>query len=167
VKHWYAVHTKPSKEAQADEHLRRQGFEVFLPQFEKQRSHARKMEQVPAPLFPRYLFVLFDADEQGWRVIRSTRGVVDLIRNGNELVRVPEAVIDEIKARADERGFILLARQLKLDKGDRIKIGGGAFSAVEAIFQSQRSGDRVVALLSLLGREVMVDVPLKAVEPVD
>lgn len=165
MKLWYAVYTKPLKEAQADEQLRRQGFEVFLPQFEKRRSHARKIEQVPAPLFPRYLFVQFDAVEDGWRAIRSTRGVIDLVRNGNELVQVPNAVIDEIKSRADERGYVVLARQLKLDQGDRIRIAGGAFSALEAIFESQRGQDRVLALLSLLGRKVVVDMPVRAVEP--
>jgi transcriptional antiterminator RfaH len=167
VKRWYAVYTKARDEAVAEEQLRRQGFEVFLPQYEKRRSHARKVDVVTAPLFPRYLFIAFDAGEGGWRVIRSTRGVIDLVRNGNELVPVPAAIIDEIKARADEQGYIVLARQLKLDRGARISIAGGAFNALEAIFESQRGEDRVVALLSLLGRKVVANVPVRAVMPVD
>ena len=167
MKNWYAVYTKAREEGLAEEQLRRQGFEVFLPQYEKRRSHARKVDVVPAPLFPRYLFVSFDAGEGGWRAIRSTRGVVDLVRNGNELVSVPVAIVNEIKARADERGYVVLARQLKLDRGARISIAGGAFNALEAIFESQRGEDRVVALLSLLGRQVVATLPVRAVMPVD
>ncbi len=167
MKRLYAVYTKAREEAVAEEQLRRQGFDVFLPQFEKRRSHARKVDVVPAPLFPRYLFVSFDAEEGGWRPIRSTRGVIDLVRNGNDLVPVPKAIVDEIKARADSRGFVVLARQLKLDRGARIAIAGGAFSAMEAIFQSQRGEDRVVALLSLLGRKVVATLPVRAVMPAD
>jgi transcriptional antiterminator RfaH len=164
---WYAVYAKPREEYVAAEHLRRQGFDVFLPQYEKRRSHARKIEVVPAPLFPRYLFVSFDTEDGGWRAIRSTRGVVDLVRYGDEIVPVPDAVLREIRTRADERGFVILARQLKLGKGDRMSIAGGAFAAMEAIFEAQRGEDRVVALLSLLGRKVVVNIPVDAVMPAD
>ncbi len=57
---WYAVHTHSRSEQKALAHLARQGFSAYLPQFLKQRSHARCRDWVPAPLFPRYLFVAFD-----------------------------------------------------------------------------------------------------------
>lgn len=165
MKQWYAVYTQPRNEERAQEHLLRQGFEVFLPRYLKRRSHARRVTMAPAPLFPRYLFVSFDADQQRWRAIRSTRGVVDLVSNGDHPVPVPDAVVKEIERRRDADGYVVLARHLDLKRGMRIRIDAGPFAATEAIFEAMRDEDRVVALLSLMGREVVVQVPIRAVVP--
>lgn len=165
MKQWFAVYTQPRGEATACENLSRQRFEVFSPRYLKRRSHARKIETVPAPLFPRYIFISFDADDAGWRVVRSTRGVVDLVRNGIDPAPVPAAIVEEIRRRQDADGFVVLARHVKLDRGDKIRIDAGPFADYEAIFETMRDNERVVALLSLMGRQVVVNVPVEAVSP--
>lgn len=162
---WFAIYTQPRNESLASENLLRQGFEVLLPMYEKRRSHARRIDTVPAPLFPRYLFTAFDPEQSGWRTIRSTRGVIDIVRSGLDPVAVPEAIIDEIRCRQDENGFVVLARYYNLKRGSRIRIDDGPFVGLEAVFESQRDDERVVALLSLLGRKVMVQLPIRAVLP--
>ncbi len=166
MKQWYAVYTQPRNEERAQEHLARQGFEVFLPRYLKRRSHARRVTVVPAPLFPRYLFVSFDASQQRWRAIRSTRGVIDLVSNGETPVPVPQSIIHEMEHRRGEDGFVVLARHLDLKRGTKIRIDSGPFATCEAIFEAQRDADRVVALLSLMGREVVVQLPIDVVMPV-
>jgi transcriptional antiterminator RfaH len=165
MKRWYAVYTQPRHEALAGENLVRQGFNIVYPRYMKRRAHARRVEMVPAPLFPRYLFVNFDAGAGGWRAIRSSRGVIDLVSSGNDPTPVPDAIIDEIRRRQDEEGFVVLARQLNLKRGARIRIDEGPFSSHDAIFEMQRDDERVVALLSLLGRQVVVQLPATAVAP--
>jgi transcriptional antiterminator RfaH len=167
MKRWYAVYTQSRGEAIATENLERQGFEVFFPRYLKRRSHARKIEMVPAPLFPRYIFMAYGVEERGLRVVRSTRGAIDLVRSGDEPVPVPAFIIDEIRRRQDESGFVVLALHTKFDRGDRIRIETGPFASYEAIFESMRDNDRVIALLSLLGRKVLVNVPADAVSPSD
>lgn len=165
MKQWFAVYTHPRGEATAVENLLRQGFEVFFPRYLKRRSHARKVETAPAPLFPRYLFIAFDVADPGWRVVRSTRGVIDLVRSRQDPAPVPDAIIDEIRKRQDDEGFVVLAHHVKLGRGDKITIETGPFASYEAIFEAMRDNDRVVALLSLLGRQVVVNVPVDAVSP--
>jgi transcriptional antiterminator RfaH len=165
MKRWYAIYTQPRNEKLAADHLSRQDFEIFFPRYMKRRSHARKVDMVPAPLFPRYLFARFDSDEARWRAIRSTRGVVDLVRNGLDPVAVPDGIIDEIRARQDVDGFVVMARYYKLRKGAKIRIEAGPFAEYEAIFETQRDDERVIALLSLLGRKVLVDLPIRSVAP--
>lgn len=165
MKRWYAVYTQPNREVLAREHLERQGFDVFAPWYLKRRRHARRVEDVPAPLFPRYIFASFDADDSGWRVIRSTRGVIDLVRSGLDPVPVPTTIIGEIEKRSDENGFVVMARNAGLVPGAKIRIEAGPFADYEAIFQTMRDDERVVVLLSLLGREVKAEVPLEAVNP--
>ena len=57
---WYAVHTHAGAETKAVWHLENQGFSVYLPRYLRRRRHARKVDWVPTPLFPRYLFVFMD-----------------------------------------------------------------------------------------------------------
>ncbi len=165
MKNWYAVYTQPRNEERAQQHLANQGFDVFLPRYLKRRSHARRVTEVAAPLFPRYLFVSFNANEQRWRAIRSTRGVIDLVSNGNTPVPVPETVIAEMESRRDADGFVVIVRHLDLKRGMKIRIDSGPFAAHEAIFEAQRDEDRVVALLTLMGREVLVQIPIRDVMP--
>lgn len=165
MKRWYAIYTQPHKEVVARDHLERQGFEVFLPRYLKRRSHARKTEDVPSPLFPRYLFALFDAADAGWRVIRSTRGVVDLVRNGIAPIPVPDNIVDAFRARLDESGLIRLAQKNELRPGSCVRINSGPFAEYDAIFQTMRDDDRIVAFLSLLGRQVRVELPIDSVSP--
>ena len=73
--YWCAVQTHVRSEDKAAFHLRRQGYDVFLPKHLKRRKHARRVDWVPAPLFPRYLFVGIDPETTPWGVIRSTIGV--------------------------------------------------------------------------------------------
>ena len=167
MKRWYVVYTQLRKEEVACTHLELQEFEVFLPRYLRRRSHARTIDVVPVPLFPRYLFASFDINEPRWRAIRSTRGVVDLVCLGDKLAWVPESVIEELYHRCDERGFVPLGRQLDLGPGQHIRIDSRAFAACDAIFEAHTDHDRVKVLLSLLGREVMVQVPVAAVLPAE
>jgi transcription antitermination factor NusG len=78
---------------------------------------------------------------------------------------VPSGIIDELRQRSDTDGYVVLARQADLGRGDRIRIDRGPFTDYEAVFEAQRDNERVVALLSLLGRKVLVSLPIGAVAP--
>lgn len=149
----------------AREHLERQGFEVVAPRYMKRRRHARRVEDVPVPLFPRYIFACFDVEDSAWRVIRSTRGVADLVSSGLGPLSVPFEIIEEIRSRVDEWGYSVLAQNRSLVPGERLQIEAGPFAEYEAIFTQMRDEDRVIVLLSLLGRSVRAEVPLQSVRP--
>src|ERR1700748_3893275 len=105
---WYVVQTQANGEAKAAEHLLRQGYEIYLPRYLKRRRHARKVDLVPRPLFPRYMFVAIDMATQRWRSIQPTFGVSKLVTNGDERAVVPDGVVPALKAREDARGFVRL-----------------------------------------------------------
>ena len=79
---WYAVYTQARMEKWARSNLWERDFEVYLPQYSRQRRHARKTDWVSAPLFPRYLFVAADPDAPGRRSINSAPGVVSVVSFG-------------------------------------------------------------------------------------
>ena len=163
---WFAVHTQPNAEEKAKFNLVRQGFEVYLPRYLKRRSHARKVDWVPAPLFPRYLFTAFDPDAVRWRSIMSTFGVSHLICNGNRPVAVPDRVVEQIREREDEEGLVTLALQAPFEKGEQVQVTAGTLVDQVGLFDHMTDDDRVVVLLKMLGREVSASLPLNAVRAV-
>ncbi|MGC2115668.1 MAG: transcriptional activator RfaH, partial [Pseudolabrys sp.] len=103
---WYVVQTQANAENKAVAHLARQGFVTYLPRYLKRRRHARRVDVVAAPLFPRYLFVEIDMAAQRWRSIYSTVGVSRLVCNGEFPAAVPERVVELLRNREDTSGFI-------------------------------------------------------------
>ena len=160
ARYWYVVHTQPHCEERALGHLLRQGFSAYLPRHLRQRRHARKTEIVARPLFPRYLFVNVDRARERWRPILSTVGVTSLVMLGEEPAPVPDTVIDEIRAREGRDGFVQLGLPAGVGPGSRVRILDGLFA--DNIGEVERIADerRVAILLSLLGREVRVFVPV-------
>jgi transcriptional antiterminator RfaH len=160
---WHVVQTRPRSEDKAALHLQRQGFEVYLPRYLKRRSHARKVDFVPTPLFPQYVFVAVDLLTQRWRAVNSTVGVTRLICHGQLPVEVPRSVVDGLRRRHDAGGFVRQHRDV-LTPGQKIRVRDGAFSDFLGSFESMNDGERVAVLLDLLGRKVRVVMSADVIE---
>lgn len=163
MKRWYVVHTHARAEPKALFHLKRQGFEAYLPQYLKRRRHARCVDWVRASLFPRYLFVALDMDAEHWRPVLSTVGVSYIIRQGDHPAPAPDTLIESIRARENDDGQVVLSDTLGFKKGDTVHILHDAFGEHLGVFECADDNERVVVLLNLLGREVRVRVPAEAV----
>lgn len=157
---WYAVYTKMQLEVWAQNNLKERGFEVYLPRYLKQRRHARRTEIVPRPLFPRYLFVRADIGAGHRPRVNTAPGVAQMVSFGERPAVVADEIIDEIKAREDDDGYIRLGRGQKFAKGEPVKISDGALSNHIGFFECHTDNDRVIILLDLLGRQTRVKVPL-------
>lgn len=151
---WYVVQTHGHAEAKAVTHLARQGFTAYLPRYLKRRRHARRIETVAAPLFPRYLFVAVDTMCQRWRSIHSTIGVSRLVCNGDDPVPVADDVIEALRASEDERGFVTLRQRPRFAFGEKVRVLDGVFADCLGLFDGMKDSDRVAVLLDLLGRKV-------------
>lgn len=160
---WYVVQTQANAENKAVAHLARQGFATYLPRYLKRRRHARRVDVVAAPLFPRYLFVEINMAVQRWRSIYSTVGVSRLVCNGEYPAPVPERVVDLLKSRENTSGFIQLDHRPKFKTGDKIRILEGAFYDCLGIYDGMSDRDRVGILLDLLGRKVRVLLDAEAI----
>ena len=153
---WYVAQTQVHAELKALQHLKRQGFDVYLPRYLKQRRHARRVERVAAPVFSRYLFVSIDLTSQRWYSIRSTIGISRLIQQGERPVAVPDAIIAGLKSREDADGYVQLEQRPRFAPGDQVRISDGAFCDCLGLYDSINGTDRSAILLDLLGRKVRV-----------
>jgi len=153
---WYVVQSQINGEVKAAQNPLRQGYVVYLPRYIKRRRHARKVDFVAKPLFPRYLFVAIDMATQRWRSIRSTSGVSHLVTNGDEPAVVPEGVVRALKLREDAKGFVTLDAAPSFAPGDKVRVLAGAFTDNSGLFSGMADHDRVSILLEMLGRQVRV-----------
>lgn len=150
---WYVVHTQPMAEIKAATHLKRQGFDVYVPRYLKRRRHARRIETVAMPLFPRYVFVAINVGAQRWRSVHSTVGVSRLVCNGDVPAPVPDEVIEAVRLQEAD-GFVRLDRPVRFKAGDKVRILDGVFSTCTGLFEAATDSERVAILLDLLGRKI-------------
>lgn len=152
---WYVIQCKPREERRALENLVRQGFCCYLPTVDVEKLRHGCLRAVPEPLFPGYLFISLDELTDNWHPIRSTRGVIALVRVRQSPVVVPDAIIESIRERL-QKG---LPRIPYLRPGERVRISEGPFSGVEAIFVANDSRGRVALLMDILNRQQRVSLP--------
>ncbi|KQW22291.1 transcriptional regulator [Afipia sp. Root123D2] len=162
---WYVVQTQVNAEAKAARNLMQQGYETYLPRYLKRRSHARKIEKVPAPLFPRYMFVRIDTAVQRWRSIQSTFGVSRLVLSGSDPAQVAPQVLEVLKAREDESGFVKLDSGPQYSLGQKVRVIAGVFADNLGLFDGLGDRDRVAILLDLLGRKVRLSIESDLIAP--
>lgn len=156
---WYVAYTQVNRELEALNQLKRQGFFAYLPRHLKLRKHARKTDRVPRPLFPRYLFINMDVNNAAWRAINSTRGITNLICHGDKPTSLPEGVVETIRGREDQNGWVRPDISGTFQKGEMVQITGGPMCEQVGSFHSVTDDERVIVLLKLLGRELKLKLP--------
>ena len=136
--------------------LERQGFATYLPRYLRQRRHARRVEIVPMPVFPRYVFVSIDTARQRWLAIRSTTGVSRLVGQGDSPLPVPDGIVEGLMRCHGADGYVRLKPPPGMRAGDKVRVLGGAFEDSLGLFEQITDEQRVTILLDLLGRKVRV-----------
>ena len=152
---WYVVATRPRQESVARDHLTRQGYSVLLPEISLKKRRQSRWVAVVEPLFPGYLFVQLAFGQDDTAPIRSTRGCRDLVRFGEHHPPIPATVVEVLMgqdASVRESGPLFTS-------GERVRVEGGPFAGLAAIYDMPKGDDRARVLLEMLGKvqQVVVD----------
>jgi transcriptional antiterminator RfaH len=165
IKRWYLVYCKPRQEHVAVVNLERQGYEIYLPRLREMRRRGGRPTQVVGPLFPRYLFVHLDQEFDDWGPIRSTLGVVSIVRFGQVPAKVPDALVDFLRGREGGDG-VHTAAALRYEAGERVRVLSGSLAGYEGLFLAKSGRGRVIVLLDLLGKATRTRLDEMDIEPV-
>lgn len=152
---WAVVMAKPNCEALAVVNLNRQGYVCYFPRFRERKPDKTVLIR---PLFPRYLFVLFD---QVWYSMRGTRGVSHVLMGEDGPAVIHPSVIDSLKEREDNEGFIHLGKRTseeKFERGQSVKTLEGPLVGLPLIYEGMPARERVRVLVDILGRKTVVTV---------
>lgn len=161
MKTWYAAAVKTGRENSAEDNLKNQGFECYLPRIRKVSTVKRKRKDVVkvngyTPLFPGYIFVRFDPEIESTATVNSTIGIKRLITFGNKLIGISAAFMDyliEYTSINQEKGT---QQNKTYQKGDEIEITEGPFSGMKAVFEEPCGEKRSLVLFKLFHQRKIV-----------
>lgn len=163
---WYLAYSKPRKEELARVNLERQGYLTYLPMMRTPRRRAGRRIIRVEPMFPRYLFIHLDTETDNWAPIRSTLGIVNLVRFGMFPSPVPDDLIAMLRERDSESGI----QEIPLNtfrEGQRVRIEDGPFMGYEGIFLAQTGEERVLILLDIVGKSARAQIDVEYLGPAD
>lgn len=138
---WYVLRTKPRQEARAIINLENQQFEVYCPWL------IRKNGQREA-LFAGYVFVRVEAFERSYSSLRSTRGVLTIVKFGEHWSTVDDSLIDFLKSNERHHQGVPLFR-----REQAVIIQDGPFKGIEAVYLCASGEARAMVLIDILHRK--------------
>ncbi len=163
MKSWYLIYCKPQQERIARDNLERQGYVVYLPLAPVRRRRKGRTMRIVDPIFPRYLFIYLSDQTDDWGPIRSTIGVSALVRFGQIPAKIPDNLIQGLRAREDSDGIQEIPEQ-GFKPGDKVRIAEGIMEGFEAIFQSHKSHERVILLLKIAENTAKIEIEVHQIE---
>ena len=162
---WYLLQTKPNAHVTASDHLRRQGFDVFLPLISKTTKKNNKFIDITAPLFPGYIFMGSALDPVPWKSINGTRGVSKAVTLDGIYRTVSTHIIEGLQSRCDECG--VLRRLNDIAPGDFAKIERGPFAEFICNVEQITDDQRAWVLIDLLQQQTRAEVSLDYVSKIN
>ena len=158
---WACVYTHPQAEIWADTNLRRAGYRTYLPTYaarQRDRAIPTLHHIVTRPLFPRYLFVMFDHLEASWSPIRATPGVADLVRSGSEPNYARPGAVEALQATQDARRS-LPAQNAQWAPGSVVRVANGIMAGHPGVVTDVGATIARVAIM-FLGHLREISLPL-------
>ena len=156
---WYLLQYKWNNYNIALENLRRQKFETFFPLLEKTKRTNTKFENYSTPLFPGYIFITFNINEQRWVKIKSTRGISRIICFGNKPTEVPSNIIFNLKKKCNSKEVICAEK--KIDRGTEVNILKGPFAGFVGRIEDFKDDNRVYLLLKYMEKNQNLSIEIE------
>jgi transcriptional antiterminator RfaH len=180
VRRWFVAVTEPNLESQAKariDRLNRGGRWVeakWLKYRDMVRRHGRMIDTF-RPLYPGYLFVEFDPDQDPWRRIVDVDGVSRIICEGDRPIPLQHAVAKKVFGRVDAAGILheeefeglfprRKVKRLRYKRGALVRLLDGAFTGLIATYDSPKGKDEAVIDLPAMGGVVRMTVPEALIE---
>jgi transcription antitermination factor NusG len=155
---WHVVYVKPRTEKKMAEYCAAHGLEHYLPLRRQTKIYQRRKVTVDKPVFPGYVFVVFDAESRA--TVLKAAPLVRVLDTGDE----PRLVHELEQVRRALTVDPALGTAAALRHGTPVRIKAGPFRGVEGIVASMRNPAKVRLNVEMIGRAVVVDVERDYVE---
>lgn len=162
---WYVVHVLSSHEKKVKKALEEQReMKGVTPFIEKvilpieNVSEVKKGLQhvVEKKLWPGYLLVKMEFNEDSWSYVKNTAGVIEFL-GGGKPTALSDAEVEEILRDLEDKRQRVTQKH-KFQVGDRVKIIDGVFvNFIGTITDVFHDKGRLSVLVSIFGRDTRVD----------
>ena len=159
--HWYVVHTYSGYEKKVKDnlesaiinrHLENQIFEVRIPLQDVVEVKNGVRKNVQRKMFPGYVLVNMDMNDETWYVVRNTRGVTGFVGPGSKPVPLTDAEIKPLGIKTD-------TVSVDFGVGDEIAVVAGVWKDTAGVVQRMDFGKQTATInVDLFGRETPVEI---------
>lgn len=174
---WYIVHTYSGQEDVVEKNLRLRIqsldmqdriVQVLVPTEEEVVFKDGKRRSERKKLFPGYILVQMDMDDESWYAVRNTPGVTGFVSSEDESDKRPKPVpledkqIEDILKQVESDATRI---KIGLEMGETVRITEGPFvDFIGAINDIDEGKGKVRVLVSFFGRETPVELDFLQVE---
>jgi transcriptional antiterminator NusG len=162
---WYVLHTYSGYENKVKKSienrvealdLHERVFEIVVPTQEEIEIRGGQRHTVQRKVFPGYVLVRMQMDDETWYALRNTPGVTGFVNTNNKPVPLAEGDVDKIlKGMAAEAPKVKMSFQL----GDTVRIIDGPFADFRGeIDEINNEKGKIKVLVSFFGRETPVEL---------
>ncbi len=173
---WYILKVQSNREESIREGLRRRiaiaGYEhyfgdIIIPMEKVTEVKAGKKRTYKRKLYPGYLMVQMEINEDTWFLVRETPGIGDFTGAGGHPTPMNPREVQAILAKQEEKPDQQEKVKINFRIGDRVKIKEGTFESFEGEVSSiDETNGRVTVLINIFGRSTPVDIEYWQIEAV-
>jgi transcription termination/antitermination protein NusG len=172
---WYVVHTYAGYENKVKSNLESRItsmdmedriFECVIPMEDVIEFKGGKKVVVPKKVFPGYLLVRCDLDDDSWRVVRNTPGVTGFVGAGSKPTPLTRADVETFLG-VKEEGPETTKRtrpRLEYEVGESVRVREGPFADFSGqIAEINEDQLKLKVLVNIFGRETPVELEFSQV----
>jgi transcriptional antiterminator NusG len=167
---WYVVHTYSGyenkvkanieKTIENNKHLAEQILEVRVPMEEVVEMKNGVKKTVQRKLFPGYVLLNMDMNDDTWYVVRNTRGVTGFVGPGSKPVPLTEAEMKPLGIKTE-------SVSVDFEEGDTIAVVAGVWKDTVGVVQKMDRNKQTATInVELFGRETPVEISFAEVRKV-
>jgi transcriptional antiterminator RfaH len=155
-KSWIVARNKPNQDKIALINLERQNFEFFQPTFKTMSKIQNKFKEIIKPVFPGYIFIAINLEENNWHKINNTRGISSIIVFGNKIPLIRSELIEALKHRFSLDNIPKEANPFEV--GMNAEITNGPFAQLIGKIEEIDAHQRIWILLDILGTQTRLSI---------
>jgi transcriptional antiterminator NusG len=168
---WYVVHTQSGYEKKVKQNLEARTssmnmegriHEVVIPMEDVVEFKGGKKVVVQKKMFPGYLLVRCDLDDDSWYVIRNTPGVTGFVGHGTKPSPLPRRDVEsflQVKAEGEEPLVKKGRPRLEYEQGETVRVKEGPFADFSGeVVEINEDQLKVKVLVNIFGRETPVEL---------
>ena len=168
---WYVLHTQSGYEKKVKQNLEariasmsmdERIHEVVIPMEDVVEFKNGKRVMVQKKVFPGYLLVRCDLDDDSWYVIRNTPGIVNFVGQGGKPSPLPRREVEsflQVKVEGVEPTPRRGKPRLEFEQGETVRVKEGPFANFEGeIVEINEDQLKLKVLVNLFGRETPVEL---------
>jgi len=173
---WYVVHTQSGYEKKVKQNLEARTssmnmegriHEVVIPMEEVVEFKGGKKVVSQKKVFPGYLLVRCDLDDDSWYVIRNTPGVTGFVGQGTKPSPLPRRDVEtflQVKPEGEDTPSKRGKPRLEYEMGETVRVKEGPFADFSGeIVEINEDQLKVKVLVNIFGRETPVELEFSQV----